>query len=126
MSKIGKWFKSIINWFKNLFKKKEKPSSGTTIPTPPTPPKPNEHKEGIERIISTLTAWEDTKMFREYVKENNINPEKDYVETEYAYNDNPEEALRALASALYYTLDKWGEEKYNSLRIAKIQEWSMK
>jgi len=127
MSKIGKWFKSIINWFKNLFKKKEKPTTNPSTPsnpsTPTGPSQPNGYGYIQTLVVDKLTSWEDTKLFREYVNENGITPNGDVVDNGDA--EDVDTILKKIASELLFELEK-SEERYHNLRIRKIEEWKIR
>lgn len=127
MSKIGKWFKSIINWFKRLFKKKEKPSTNPSTPsnpsTPTGPTQPNGYGYIQTLVVDKLTSWEDTKLFREYVNENGITPNGDVVDNGDA--EDVDTILKKIASDLLFELEK-SEERYHNLRIRKIEEWKIR
>jgi hypothetical protein len=127
MSKIGKWFKSIINWFKNLFKKKEKPSTNPSTPsnpsTPTGPTQPNGYGYIQTLVVDKLTSWEDTKLFREYVNENDITPNGEVVDNGDA--EDVDTILKKIASELLFELEK-SEERYHNLRIRKIEEWKIR
>ena len=127
MSKIGKWFRSIINWFKNLFKKKEKPTTNPSTPsnpsTPTGPSQPNGYGYIQTLVVDKLTSWEDTKLFREYVNENGITPNGDVVDNGDA--EDVDTILKKIASELLFELEK-SEERYHNLRIRKIEEWKIR
>lgn len=121
MSKIGKWFKSIINWFKRLFKKKEKPSTNPS--TPSSPSQPNGYGYIQTLVVDKLTSWEDTKLFREYVNENDITPNGEVVDNGDA--EDVDTIIKKIASELLFELEK-SEERYHNLRIRKIEEWKIR
>ena len=126
MCKIVKWFKSVINWFKNLFKKKEheNPTSGTTQPvTPPTPSQPTEMQIVAGKMVDVLTSWEEVKTFREYVNENGITEKESLAEFEYN-NALFEEEVKNVAAELLYALNK-SEDRYQDERRRKIETWAM-
>lgn len=119
--KIVKWFKLVVKWLKNLFKKKEyeNHTSGTTV----TPHVPSDEELVARKMVDTLTSWEDTKLFREYVRENNIIASETIYEFEY--NNTPfEEALKIVAGDLLNALNK-SEEAFQGLRRREIETWAL-